>query len=98
MLFRSQDKKRRKFFVNNEIRRLYYKFMMLNDLLHFNSKLFYQKKISFLSTKSSITKIKNRCLLTGRGRGIFRFFGLSRISFRELASRGRLSGIKKKTW
>lgn len=93
-----QDKKHRKLFVNNEIRKLYYKFMMLNDLLKFNSKLFYQKKISLLSTKSSITKIQNRCLITGRGHGVFRFFGLSRISFRELASKGRLSGIKKKTW
>jgi len=93
-----QDKKHRQFFVNNEIRKLYYKFMMLNDLLNFNSKLFYQKKISLFVTKSSITKIKNRCLITGRGHGVFRFFGLSRISFRELVSKGALSGIKKKTW
>lgn len=93
-----QDKKRRKLFMNNEIRKLYYKFMMLNNLLNFNSKLFYQKKISLLSTQNSITKIKNRCLITGRGHGIFRFFGLSRISFRELASIGKLVGIKKKTW
>jgi len=93
-----QDKKHRQFFVNNEIRKLYYKFMMLNDLLNFNSKLFYQKKISLFSSKSSIAKIKNRCLLTGRGHGVFRFFGLSRISFRELASKGALAGIKKKTW
>jgi len=55
-----QDKKHRQFFVNNEIRKLYYKFMMLNDLLNFNSKLFYQKKISLFVSKGALSGIKKK--------------------------------------
>lgn len=93
-----QDKKRRKLFSDSEIRRKYYQFMLLNNALKSESRLFYQQKLSLLPRNTSMTRIKNRCLLTGRGRGIFSFYGLSRISFRELASKGSLPGIKKKSW
>tara|TARA_B100000959_G_C14781295_1_gene541634 strand:- start:510 stop:815 length:306 start_codon:yes stop_codon:yes gene_type:complete len=43
-------------------------------------------------------RIRNRCNLTGRSRGYYRRFGLSRISFRELASQGKIPGIKKASW
>jgi small subunit ribosomal protein S14 len=40
----------------------------------------------------------NRCSLTGRSRGYFRFFGVSRIVLREMAHRGELPGVKKSSW
>ncbi|MBY0264438.1 MAG: 30S ribosomal protein S14, partial [Holosporales bacterium] len=40
----------------------------------------------------------NRCLLTGRSRGVYRDFQLSRIAFRELALAGQLPGVIKASW
>lgn len=44
------------------------------------------------------TRIVRRCWRCGRGRGYMRDFGLCRICFRELASRGEIPGIKKSSW
>ena len=41
------------------------------------------------------TRVVNRCALTGRPRGYLRYFGLSRLTFRELANRGELPGVVK---
>lgn len=51
-----------------------------------------------LPRNSSPTRIKNRCAITGRGRGYLRAFGLSRIQFRELAREGKIPGVKKASW
>lgn len=47
---------------------------------------------------SSPTRWKNRCAETGRPRGYMRTFGLSRISFREHASKGEIPGVTKASW
>lgn len=51
-----------------------------------------------LPRDSSPTRLKNRCELTGRPRGIMRKFKLSRIAFRELAHKGQIPGVKKASW
>ena len=51
-----------------------------------------------LPKNSSPVRLKNRCFLTGRGKGYMRDFGLSRIAFRELANEGKIPGIKKSSW
>lgn len=51
-----------------------------------------------LPRNSSPTRLKNRCAETGRGRGYMRQFGLSRIAFREHASRGEIPGVTKSSW
>lgn len=51
-----------------------------------------------LPKNSSPTRLTNRCLETGRARGYMRQFGLSRISFREHASKGEIPGITKSSW
>lgn len=51
-----------------------------------------------LPKDSSPTRIKNRCEVTGRPRGYMRKFNMSRISFRELAHKGQLPGVKKSSW
>lgn len=51
-----------------------------------------------LPKNSSPTRVKNRCAVTGRGRGYLRAFGLSRIAFRELAREGKIPGVKKASW
>jgi small subunit ribosomal protein S14 len=51
-----------------------------------------------LPRNSSLTRVKNRCAITGRSRGYLRAFGLSRIKFRELAREGKIPGVKKASW
>lgn len=51
-----------------------------------------------LPRNSSPTRHTNRCIETGRARGYMRQFGLSRISFREHASKGEIPGITKASW
>lgn len=51
-----------------------------------------------LPRNSSPTRRTNRCIETGRPRGYMRQFGLSRISFREHASKGEIPGVTKSSW
>lgn len=51
-----------------------------------------------LPRNSSPSRWKNRCVETGRPRGYMRQFGLSRISFREHASKGEIPGVTKASW
>jgi small subunit ribosomal protein S14 len=51
-----------------------------------------------LPRNSSPIRLRNRCMLTGRPRGYMRQFGISRITFREMASKGLIPGIKKASW
>ena len=51
-----------------------------------------------LPRNSSPTRLKNRCSETGRPRSYMRQFGLSRISFREHASKGEIPGVTKASW
>lgn len=51
-----------------------------------------------LPRNSSPTRLKNRCSETGRPRAFMRTFGLSRISFREHATKGEIPGVTKSSW
>ncbi|HUB27486.1 MAG TPA: 30S ribosomal protein S14 [Tepidisphaeraceae bacterium] len=51
-----------------------------------------------LPRDSSATRSHNRCLLTGRSRGVLRKFKVSRIMLRELALAGKIPGLKKASW
>jgi len=51
-----------------------------------------------LPRDASPTRHRNRCALTGRPRGYYRKFGLSRIALRDLALRGELPGVTKSSW
>jgi small subunit ribosomal protein S14 len=54
--------------------------------------------LSRLPKNSNPNRLRNRCQLTGRPRGFMRQFGLSRITFREMASTGLIPGVKKASW
>ena len=54
--------------------------------------------LAMLPRNSSPSRFKNRCVETGRPRGYMRQFGLSRIAFREHASRGEIPGVTKSSW
>lgn len=55
-------------------------------------------KLAELPRNSSRTRIRNRCELTGRPRGYYRKFKMSRITFRKLASEGLVPGVTKASW
>jgi len=57
-----------------------------------------QAKLTKLPKNSSPIRARNRCSITGRPRAHIRKFGLSRITFRELASKGKLPGVTKSSW
>ncbi len=54
--------------------------------------------LSRLPRNSNPIRLHNRCKLTGRPKGYIRQFGISRITFREMASKGLIPGIRKASW
>ncbi|NJL53788.1 30S ribosomal protein S14 [bacterium] len=54
--------------------------------------------LSKLPKNSNPTRLRNRCRVTGRSRGYMRRFGLSRITFREMALKGEIPGVTKSSW
>nr|WDA99947.1 ribosomal protein S14 [Cyanidium sp. THAL103] len=58
----------------------------------------YYEKLQQLPKDSCRVRIRNRCWITGRSRGVFKNFGLSRHFFRDLSSNGFLPGIVKSSW
>lgn len=51
-----------------------------------------------LPANSSKVRLHNRCQLTGRPRGYMRQFGISRVTFREMANQGLIPGVQKASW
>ena len=51
-----------------------------------------------LPKNSSPVRLHNRCKLTGRPRGYMRQFGVSRVTFREMANKGLIPGVSKASW
>jgi small subunit ribosomal protein S14 len=90
--------KQRYLFKDLEKKRLSLKIISKN--LNFKKNIRYkiQQKWFFFNQNSSITRIKNICILTGRTRSIYRLFKISRIQLRKLASEGFLPGVSKITW
>ena len=54
--------------------------------------------LSKLDRNSAKVRIRNRCVITGRGHSVYRAFGISRIELREWALKGRLPFVKKSSW
>jgi small subunit ribosomal protein S14 len=51
-----------------------------------------------LPRNSSRVRLHNRCKMTGRPKGYMRKFGISRVTFREMASAGKIPGVTKASW
>lgn len=56
------------------------------------------KELQKLPKNSSPVRLHNRCKLTGRPRGYMRIFGISRVTFREMANAGLIPGVRKSSW
>ena len=57
-----------------------------------------QLKLAAMPRTSSATRIRNRCMITGRARGVYRKFNISRIMLREMAAEGLVPGVRKASW
>ena len=94
----NRDQKRRNLFLKNELKRVQYKSIIKNFFISGDKKDEYVMKLNKVKRNSSKVRVQNRCVLTGRGKAVYRFCRLSRIRFRELASQGLLLGVSKSSW
>ena len=96
--FIQRDKKRRFLFSKHELKRL--ELASLIQDLTVSKEIRYKslQELNKLPRNSSRIRIKNRCVLTGRGHAVLRFCSLSRLKFRELAAQGILMGVNKASW
>ena len=62
------------------------------------SKYLARLSLQALPRNSNVTRQRNRCAVTGRPRGVFSKFGLSRMKLREMAMRGEVPGLTKASW
>ena len=71
---------------------------IMNKTISIEERLKLQNKLNDLPRNSANIRYRNRCKLTGRTRGVYRKFGLSRIKIRELSMSGDLPGMVKSSW
>ena len=93
-----RNKKRERLVKKFQEKRNELKARVCNTKLSLEDRIAAQAELTKLPRNSSATRIKKRCLQTGRARGYIGFFGVSRIVLRELASNGLLPGVKKASW
>ena len=74
------------------------KTIIMNRELPLDERFAAQMKLNEMPRDGSFIRVRNRCLVTGRPRGNYRKFKMSRIAFRELASTGQVPGILKSSW
>lgn len=55
-------------------------------------------KLAMKPRNASLTRVRNRCEITGRSRGFYRKFKISRIALRELGNQGMIPGLTKSSW
>ena len=93
-----RDSSRRKETCRYELTRLALKSIIENRSLGEQERFRAAIKLGRLPRNASRTRLRNRCVLTGRGRAVYRFCKLSRIELRRLAGEGRLAGLTKSSW
>jgi small subunit ribosomal protein S14 len=70
----------------------------LKNATSFQDRVALYKKMENLPRNSSSTRQRNRCWVTGRSRGFYKDFGLSRHVLREMGNEGLIPGLKKSSW
>nr|AGH24342.1 ribosomal protein S14 [Reclinomonas americana ATCC 50283]AGH24409.1 ribosomal protein S14 [Reclinomonas americana ATCC 50284] len=96
--FSMKDKKRRFLYSKYEWKRLQLKSIADNMLLPMEVRFKARLEINELPKDSSKVRIRNRCIMTGRPRGVYRYWRLSRIKIRELMAQNKIPGLQKSSW
>lgn len=92
------NNKKKKMSASKLKKRMQIKLELKNRSLDFDKRMELTHKLAEMSRNSSIVRVRNRCELTGRPRGYYRKFGMSRIALRDLALAGFLPGVVKSSW
>ncbi len=71
---------------------------IMDKKISLEERIIFQNKLNDLPRNGSAIRHRNRCEITGRPRGNYRKFGLSRIKLRELSMTGDLPGVVKSSW
>ena len=93
-----RDLKRTKIVDKYAKKRAAIKAIIANHETSFEDMMAAQVQLQKLPRNSSPSRQRNRCQLSGRPRGYYRKFGLSKTQFREAAMRGDIPGLKKASW
>jgi len=93
-----RDKKRRKLVKSTAAKREALKAKIRDLSLAPEERFQAVLKLAEMPRNGAKIRVRNRCAVTGRPRGHFRKFNLSRIALRDLASRGELPGVTKSSW
>ncbi|MDR0630615.1 MAG: 30S ribosomal protein S14 [Holosporales bacterium] len=92
------NKKRKRLITNKKISRDALKKIIKDSSVSFEERIKAVHKLAEMPRNSSPVRYRNRCMITGRPRGYYRKFAISRIALRELASAGMLPGVIKASW
>lgn len=93
-----RNNKRKRMAKEFDSRRANLKAIARNQELPIEERIAAQIKLSELPRNSSITRVRNRCEVTGRPRGYYRKLKMSRVSLRDLANKGMIPGMTKSSW
>jgi small subunit ribosomal protein S14 len=93
-----RNEKRKKMALNQAEKRKTLRAESIDPKLSFEERAAAQTKLQSLPRNGSATRVRTRCSMTGRGRGCYRKFRLSRMKFRELALEGKIPGVIKASW
>ena len=69
-----------------------------NQSVSLEERRYARQKLQSLPRNASPTRLRNRCAMTGRPRGVFSKFGIARNKLRELMMRGEVPGVTKASW
>jgi len=94
----NREQKRRATVKKFAVKRAELMEMIRNQRLSPEERYEAQLKLQKLPRNASPVRLRNRCQLTGRSRGVFRKFGLGRGKLREIAMRGEIPGVIKASW
>ena len=94
----NRDLKRRKIVEKYSTRRKALLEIIGDSKVSDEDKMMARDKLQKLPRNASPVRLRSRCALTGRPRGVFRKFGLARGKLREIAMRGEVPGIIKASW
>lgn len=95
---KEKEKRRVDLFKKYAKRRLELRSIIRDQNTGLEEKFEAQKKMQALPRDSNRCRMRSRCLVTGRSRGVYRRFGLSRHKLREFAMEGIIPGIRKASW
>ena len=93
-----RDMKRRALYEDHEMERSNLRVLKKNDILPSAVRQKAASDMDKLPLNSSITRVRNRCVLTDRGRGIVGKYRISRMMFRYYADKGLIAGMQKAQW